>query len=193
VLDHYRERIEASTVLEQLRLKPQHYILVTLHRAENVDVEQRLKIFMAALEKAAIEHDLPVIVSTHPRTRSKIASFRLKSSDRIRFMEPFGFFDFVNLEKQARCVLSDSGTVQEECCIFHVPSVTLRDTTERPETIDCGSNILSGCDERRILSSLAYALKQIPEWQAPPEYLVGNVSHVVTRILSNYYQGLPTC
>ena len=101
-------------------------------------------------------------------------------------MEPFGFFDFISLEKQARCVLSDSGTVQEECSVFKVPNVTLRDVTERPETIECGSNILSGADPDSILRCVDIVLSQIPNWNPPIEYLAQNVSEKVVRILMGF-------
>ena len=106
--------------------------------------------------------------------------------DQIRFMEPFGFFDFIALEKNAKCVLSDSGTVQEECCILGVPNVTIRDTTERPETIEGGSNILSGADSNEVMRCTKTALAFQAAWRVPPEYLVLNVSGTVLRILLGY-------
>ena len=105
----------------------------------------------------------------------------------MRFPEPYGFFDFITLEKNARCVLSDSGTVQEECAIFKVPVVTLRDVTERPETMECGSNILSGATPADILRCTETVLGQGPDWLPPPEYLVPNVSDTVVRIALSYH------
>jgi UDP-N-acetylglucosamine 2-epimerase (non-hydrolysing) len=105
----------------------------------------------------------------------------------IRYMEPFGFFDFVSLEQHAKCVLSDSGTVQEECSIFRVPNVTLRDVTERPETIECGSNILSGCDPRSILDCVNLVLSQFSTWSPPAEYLTTNVSDTVVRLIKGFH------
>src|SRR5207302_4876967 len=107
------------------------------------------------------------------------------SSD-VRLMEPLGFFDFVKLEQNALCVLSDSGTVQEECAIFHVRNVTLRDVTERPETIECGSNILSGAEPESIRAAVEIALSFKPLWQPPDGYVVENVSATVTRIVLGY-------
>ena len=104
----------------------------------------------------------------------------------MRFLEPLGLFDFVRLEREAFCVLSDSGTVQEECCIFGVPTVTMRDVTERPETIECGSNILSGGDPERVLACVATVLDRPPDWEPPPEYLVRDVSTTVARIVLGY-------
>ena len=107
-------------------------------------------------------------------------------SDRVKMMPPLGFFDFVKLEKSAFCVLSDSGTVQEECCIFGVPNVTLRDVTERPETIECGSNSLSGASPDRILAAVACALATGSAWTPPPEYMQRGVAAIVARILLGY-------
>lgn len=108
------------------------------------------------------------------------------ADDEIKFCSPFGFFDFVALEQNAFCVLSDSGTVQEECCIFKVANVTLRDVTERPETLECGSNMLSGADPETILRCVRTVLDQKNEWTVPPEYLVENVSSIVARIILGY-------
>jgi UDP-N-acetylglucosamine 2-epimerase (non-hydrolysing) len=105
---------------------------------------------------------------------------------RVHFLPPFGFFDFITLEKNAFCVLSDSGTVQEECSIFGVPTVTLRDVTERPETLECGSNMLSGADPEMILHCVRAVLALKGQWTAPPEYLAENVSETVLKILLGF-------
>jgi UDP-N-acetylglucosamine 2-epimerase (non-hydrolysing) len=184
VLLHFASSIEASAVLSELGLRAGGYFLVTMHRAENVDLDARLRSLIEALESVHREHGLPVIVSTHPRTRSRLDSLGVKpSSEEIRFVEPFGFFDFVALERNARCVLTDSGTVQEECCIFRVPNVTIRDVTERPETIDCGSNILAGADPDAVASCVRVALHRSTDWQPPPEYLADDVSATVAGIV----------
>ena len=104
----------------------------------------------------------------------------------VRYLDPLGLFDFVALEQHARCVLSDSGTVQEECCIFGVPAVTIRDVTERPETVECGSNMLSGADPERILACVAAVLDGAPAWQPPSEYLVRDVSTIVAKIVLGF-------
>lgn len=187
VIEAYRDSIARSSVLERLNLTADGYMLVTMHRAENVDDEGRLRDLCAALDGLARSHGLPVIVSTHPRTRAAMQSKDIGTGEgEIRFMEPFGFFDFIMLEKNARCVLSDSGTVQEECAIFGVPNVTLRDVTERPETIECGSNILAGVQPERVADAVRTVLAMAPMWKAPPEYLVPNVSDVVVRVLLGY-------
>ena len=189
VIRHHAEQIGASPALRQLGLEPGGYFLITLHRAENVDVEPRLRQFAEALDRVQKQYGLPVIISTHPHTRSRLQAFGIDvQNPRIRFLEPFGFFDFVALEQQARAVLSDSGTVQEECCLFRVPNVTLRDVTERPETLECGSNILSGAEPASILRCLELALSQPPAWNPPPEYLAENVSRTVARLLTGHLQ-----
>jgi UDP-N-acetylglucosamine 2-epimerase (non-hydrolysing) len=102
-------------------------------------------------------------------------------------LEPLGFFDFVNLEKNAYVVLSDSGTVQEECSIFSIPNVTVRDVTERPETIECGSNIISGAETESLITAVEMATALAPAWDAPAEYLAENVSHTVAKIVLGYH------
>jgi len=181
VLKFYAGRIDASDVLQRMSLEPKSYFLVTLHRAENVDIASRLASFFEALNQL----DGPVIVSVHPRTTDKLERFGVKAREHVRLLTPLGFFDFVKLEQNAKCVLSDSGTVQEECAIFGVPNVTLRDTTERAETLECGSNILSGADPAGVARAVAIALGSAP-WTPPPEYLVPNVSQAVVKIVLGY-------
>jgi len=189
VLQQYSESIRQSPVLEKLRLKKQNYFLVTMHRTENVDVEERLQKLVEALEKLQGEYDCPVICSLHPRTRSKMQQYKLEiHNPEIHLLTPLGFFDFVKLEQAAFCVLTDSGTVQEECCIFHVPNLTIRDTTERPETIECGSNMLTGVDPERILDAVHITLQEKQEWTAPPEYTTHNVSSKVVKIVLGYHR-----
>ena len=187
VIKHYQRQIDNAGVFDRLNVAPREYFLVTLHRAENVDGEARLKQFADALDQIQKQHKYPVIVSTHPRTRSRLEAFGITvNNPAIRLMEPFGFFDFVALEQKAFCVLSDSGTVQEECAIFRVPNVTLRDVTERPETIECGSNILTGADPTQILDCVNTVLSHTANWSPPVEYLVENVSQTVIKILMGY-------
>ncbi len=131
---------------------------------------------------------MPVVCSTHPRTRALMDRFGVdkKVREQIRFEEPFGLFDFIKLERAAFCVLSDSGTVQEECAIFKVPNVTIRDVTERPETLECGSNILSGADPDAVMRCVKTVVERPAAWTAPPEYLVKNVSDTVIKIVLGY-------
>lgn len=187
VLEAHRERIEGSGILERLQLTAGEYVLVTLHRAENVDAPQRLEAFMGALSAVAEDQGCAMAVSVHPRTADKLQRFGLgPASPRVRLLEPLGFFDFVKLERHARVVLSDSGTVQEECAIFRVPNVTLRDVTERPETLECGSNILSGAITDDVLRALRVALSLGREWEPPREYLERRASRAVAKILLGY-------
>lgn len=187
VLDYYAPRIEASNVLSGFGVEPGKYFLVTLHRAENVDSAERLDQFIAALRAVSAVYNWPILCSLHPRTRSQLDRHaRTLEADGIRTFEPVGFFDFVRLEQSASCVLSDSGTVQEECCIFGVPNVTIRDVTERPETIEVGSNILSGAAEEDVLRCVRIALSRPPNWVPPPEYLVSDVSQTVVKIMLGY-------
>lgn len=187
VLDFYEDRINGSTILNTLSLSPGGFFLATLHRAENVDIPERLEAFMEALNRICREKRLPLICLVHPRTRSKLSSLMLeKNKNHIRFIDPLGLFDFVHLEKHAACVLTDSGTVQEECCIFNIPSVTLRDTTERPETIEAGSNILSGVDSDDILRCLNLVLDSPNTWDVPSGYLAPHVSRTVAKIVTGY-------
>ena len=187
VINYYQNRIGSSEVLSKLEITKGKYFLATIHRAENVDIESRLSEILGALENLSEEYSVPVVCSLHPRTKDKLLnSFKEGKKSSIRFHEPFGFFDFVHLEQNALCVLSDSGTVQEECCLFHVPNVTLRDVTERPETIECGSNILSGADPETIRACVKQALSRKPAWIAPAEYLRENVSDTVVRIVLGY-------
>ena len=188
VLDHHDERIDASDVLGRARRSsPASYLLVTVHRQETVDVEQRLRVPARGRREARQGARLPLVFSVHPRTpRAASSAFgaRRLDDDVVRPYEPFGFFDFVALERNARCVLTDSGTVQEECCIFGVPTVTVRDTTERPETVECGSNILSGVEPEGIRRCLELMLDEsAAAGRPPPEYLVDDVSATVANIV----------
>ena len=193
VIKHYAEPIRRSDILDRIGIKKNGFFLVTLHRSENVDLPDRLRIFISALTALGRQYKLPVICSLHPRTRDKIEKFGIEIDPAVvRFHEPFGLFDFIRLEQDAKCVLSDSGTVQEECCIFHVPAVTIRDVTERPETLECGSNVLAGADEETILRSVRMVLASPPSWTVPPEYLEEQVSSTVLKIVLSYYPAFPS-
>lgn len=182
VLEHHRREIESSGAIGRLGVERGRYLLVTLHRAENVDHQARLARLLEALSNAARRHALPVLVSVHPRTADRMQQFGLSGAG-LTLLEPLGFFDFVNLEQHARAVLSDSGTVQEECAIFRVPNVTLRDVTERPETVECGSNVLSGSDPDDVARALELALAAGTGWTPPPEYVVPEVARTVAKIV----------
>lgn len=185
VLQAYDDRIGASDVLARLGLEERGYFLTTFHRAENVDAENRLRALVEGLEAVAQRYGQPMIVSLHPRTRDRMQRLGLTAAG-LRLLEPLGFFDFVKLERSARAVLSDSGTVQEECAIFRVPNVTIRDVTERPETIECGSNVLSGAAVGDILRAVDIALTLPSEWQPPAEYTTQHVSAAVVKIVLGF-------
>ena len=184
VLTAYEEEIESSQILQKLGIHKNAFFLVTAHRAENVDHEHSLREIFRGLDLVAQKHKLPIICSIHPRTKEKMQRFGvMPKSKLVQLHEPFGFFDFVKMEKNARCAISDSGTVQEECCLFHVPTVTIRRTTERPETIQCGSNILSGLDGERILACVNVMLENPRRWAYPIGYADPDVSEKVTTFI----------
>lgn len=184
VLNHYEANIRNSTVVKDLKLKKNDYFLVTVHRAENVDDPERLHGILTGIDQVAKKHKKRVICSLHPRTASKLEKKTAATlSPYVEFHEPFGFFDFVQLEKNAKLVLTDSGTVQEECCIFQVPTVTTRTTTERPETVECGSNSLSGVRPEQIFKTATVMLKRKSGWSCPEGYMDPNVSDKVVKLL----------
>ncbi|MFC5734543.1 non-hydrolyzing UDP-N-acetylglucosamine 2-epimerase [Cytobacillus gottheilii] len=184
VLKSYESVIDSSEILQDLGLEKSDYFLVTTHRAENVDDKHRLFEILESLNMIAEAYQKRVICSIHPRTRSKLETQEhFKLHHLVEFHEPFGFFDFVKLEKNAYCVLTDSGTVQEECCLFHVPAVTVRKTTERPETIACGSNMLSGLEASQIFNCVKVMTSQSKTWSFPDGYSDRNVSDKVIKIL----------
>jgi len=188
VIRHYDAAIGQSDILDRLALEPNRYFLVTMHREENVDVEERLRSLTCTLGLLQEEYQMPIICGLHPRTKNRMQRYALGvTNEQVKFYAPFGFFDFVVLERNAFCVLSDSGTVQEECCIFRVANVTMRDVTERPETMECGSNMLSGADPKMILQCVRTVLDQKCQWTVPPEYLVDNVSNTVIKIVLGYH------
>ncbi len=165
------------------------HILATMHRSENVDRPEQLEELMKALQRVAAEFGHPVIWPVHPHTKSKIKSLPGELAG-VELIEPLGFFAFVAAERSAQCVLTDSGTVQEECCLLHVPTVTLRDVTERPETIECGSNILAGRTVEGIVAATALALKGSKSWDPPAEYLRTNVAETVVHIVLGHQRGI---
>lgn len=182
VLDHHAPQIEAADPFKALGVEPGRYFLVTAHRAENVDIPERLASLVKALNGVADKYRMPVLASLHPRTADRMREFGVEPG-KVMFVPPLGLFDFVRLEKEAFCVLSDSGTVQEECCILGVPTVTMREVTERPETIECGSNVLAGVGAERILPAVDLAVRSAGTWTPPAEYLAANVSDVVVKIV----------
>ena len=187
VLDDFQPQIDGSGVLRTLNVAPFEYVLVTLHRAENVDIPARIAGIFKAFAAISQKFDKDILVSVHPRTAERIKEYGIDAGTaRVRLLNAMGFFDFVKLEKNSLAVLTDSGTVQEECSIFGIPNVTLRDVTERPETVECGSNIISGADPEDIVRAAELAIAQPANWQPPAEYMTTNVSQAVSKIVLGY-------
>ena len=189
VLEYYRPRIEASTVLDRLELKPGGYFLVSAHREENVDDPARLDRLLACLRRVADTWGLPVLVSTHPRTRKRLEQRAPDpiALEGIAFHEPFGLLDYVRLQTQARCTLSDSGTISEESAILGFPAVTLRDSIERPESLDAGSIIMTGLAPVGLVEAIGVAVAQVAAEGVPcaADYRIADTSRrVVNLILS---------
>jgi UDP-N-acetylglucosamine 2-epimerase (non-hydrolysing) len=161
VLHHYKDGIAASQVLGDLGLTRGGYFIVSIHREENVDSPDTLRTLLDCLNGMAAAHDLPVIVSTHPRTRKRLDALTGAAIDpRLRFLKPFGFFDYIRLQLDARCVISDSGTITEEAAFLNLPAVTLRNTHERPEGMDAGTLVMCGLDRDSLLDSIRIVCAQ---------------------------------
>lgn len=183
VIDFYQSEINNSRILENLNLEKNNYIIATAHRAENVDNSERLKSIISSLEY--ISTKIKVIFSCHPRTKQKLMQARYDSSNpNFIISEPFGFFDFIKLEQNSKMAITDSGTVQEEMCIFGIPTITIRETTERPETVWCGSNIVSGLSRDRIIGCFDHLYDSNLTWKIPEEYLRSDVSNTIINILA---------
>jgi UDP-N-acetylglucosamine 2-epimerase len=185
VLDHQAAAIESSQVLQELGMEERGYFLVSLHREENVDEPERLRSLVGALGQLSDEYDLPVLMSTHPRTRRRLDEMPDALFRRLQLHPPFGFSDYVKLQRSAFCVLSDSGTISEESSILAFPAVTLRTRIERPEALDAGAIITTGVTAGPILDGVRMVVGQhgIERGSIPPEYLVTNFSSRVVRYI----------
>jgi UDP-N-acetylglucosamine 2-epimerase (non-hydrolysing) len=174
-------------ILRTLSIEPKRYFLATIHRAENMNWAVLTSMFKGFrdLKRIYDNENIPFIISLHPRTRAAVKDYNI-NTDGLMILNPLGFNDFITLESNAFCVISDSGTVQEECCLFNVPSVTIRNTTERPETIECGSNIIGGRTYESLLSSVEIAVNMGNDWHAPKEYIMPT-SDIVSKILLGVY------
>ena len=187
VINKFSENINKSEINKLLNVEKKKFFLLTLHRQENVDNEFRLKFIISVLKKINKTYNLKIIWPIHPRTLKNIKKFKIKLSKNIVLTNPLGFFSFIKLEMNAFCVLTDSGTVQEECAIFKIPNIILREKTERPETIESGSSIISMNNESDILQSIKFSTENnlIPDFV--DGYNSTNVSKkVLNIILSNY-------
>lgn len=187
VLNFYLPKINQSKILQQLGIDKKKFFVVSTHREENVDNPENLKKILLVLDKLSNKYKLPVIVSTHPRTRKRIEqSGDLNINSNIRFLKPFGFLDYVNLQQNALCTLSDSGTISEESSILGFAAISLRQSMERPEAQDCGSIVLTGFDSDVILNSVSLVIKEHGDrkvFSIPPDYQIEDTSWRVVKLI----------
>jgi UDP-N-acetyl-L-fucosamine synthase len=176
VLTYYRPGIEASDILRRLRLAKGEYVLASAHREENVDSPDRLRALIACLKAVRDEWRVPVLVSTHPRTRLRLQALGIDAILGVQFSEPFGFFDYNHLQMNALCVLSDSGTISEESSILRFPAITLRSSIERPEALDTGSIIMTDLRAFDVVDAIKAAISSYPTTMIPLEYQVEDCS-----------------
>jgi UDP-N-acetylglucosamine 2-epimerase len=191
VLDFYMPKIRASDVLQRMEMKSGQYFIVSAHREENVDTPQNLRDMVETLNVLAEKYDVPVIVSTHPRTKKRLDAMEIGQLNRhIQFLKPFGFCDYVKLQMEALCVISDSGTVTEESSLLNLPAITIRNAHERPEGMDVGTLIMSGLKKDRVLDAVRVVTAQHDKTHrvARPvaDYESGIVSKQLLRIVLSY-------
>jgi len=191
VLNHFMPAIKKSEILMQLELHPQKYFLVSAHREENVDSPAKLQSLLATLQALVKEYDIPVVVSTHPRTRKNLEKLGTKElSAKIQFLKAFGFLDYIKLQTEALCVLSDSGTITEEASLLNLRGINIRDTHERPEGMDEGTVILSGFKAERILDAVRILTKESKSdkrlHKLISDYDAGLVSKKILHIVLSY-------
>lgn len=192
ILDHYALKIGQSSILEKMGLKKGKYFVVSVHREENVDVETNLKEILDTLNDLAEIYDLPIIVSTHPRTQIRLYNLKDSQSysEKIKFLKPFGFCDYIKLQMESLCVISDSGTISEESSLLSFPAVTIRNTHERPEVNDFGTLILTGLKKENVLDSVRVVIEQrkrgLQLIEPVIDYEIPNVSAKILRIVLGY-------
>ena len=191
ILDFYSKEIKSSNIRTKLGLKDKEYFLVSAHREENVDYKNNLNSLLISLSAIADKYKLPIVVSTHPRTKNRINKLKdkEKSNKLIRFIKPVGFFDYINLQQFSKCVISDSGTITEESSVLRFPAIMIRQAHERPEGMDKGTLIMSGLEKDRILESIDFIVKQYEDEIIPEiidDYNVDNVSSKVVKIILSY-------
>ena len=192
ILDFYKSNIEESNILDSLSLKKKEYFLVSLHREENVESKSKINNFLKILKAINNKYQMAIIVSTHPRTRTKLEDldFVLNENENIRFLSPFGFFDYIKLQVNSFCVLSDSGSITEESSILDFPALNLRDMNERPEGFEETTVMMVGLNLERILASLEIIKNQNAkgprEFDIVKDYDVNNVSKKIVKIIQSY-------
>jgi UDP-N-acetylglucosamine 2-epimerase len=182
ILAKHRSKIMQGKILTKLKLKPQEYFLVSIHRDENTEIEVNLEVLLDTLESIAAKYKMPIVVSTHPRFEAKLGGRTTASKD-IKFLKPFSFNDYILLQGNAKCVISDSGTIAEESAILGFPAITIRNAIERPEAIDVGSVLMTGVDKDNILTCLDVVSKPTT---VPPDYDVDNCSERVLKVILGY-------
>lgn len=191
VIDFYMPKIEKSDVVSRLKLKPNEFFLVSAHREENVDSPDALRDLLETLKELVKKYGFPVIVSTHPRTRKRLEEVGYEGLDkRIIFGKPLGFFDYMKLQTEAYCVLSDSGTITEETSLLNLCSITLRNAHERPEGMDVGTLIMSGLRKDRVLDAIEIVKSQYSKDRRPvlpiADYENPHVSTQIVRVVTSY-------
>ena len=190
VLNYYKDNFNNANPLSKLGLVKHKYFLISLHREENVDNEKNLFKIMETLDAIYEEYKFPIIVSTHPRTKIKLNNLGYNSNKNVSFLKPFGFFDYVKLQIEACCTISDSGTITEEASILNLPAITIRNSHERPEGMDTGTLIMSGLSKERVLESLSVTLnhhnKLEREFSIIDDYRDINTSKKILRIVLSY-------
>ena len=190
VLEHYRPKVNASKILERLNLQSGRFFLVSAHREENVDAPDNLRDLLETMNALACTYDVPVVVSTHPRTRKRLDSLHdIRLDARIRFLKPFGFCDYIRLQMEAMCVVSDSGTITEEAALLDLPAVTIRNAHERPEGMDAGILIMTGLTKERVLDAVNVILVQRQEQglrRSVADYSNPMPSQQVLRVVQSY-------
>ena len=190
VLEYYREKIENSDVLKELAIKKDNYFLVSAHREENIDSEKQFARFIDTLNSLAKDFEMPVIVSTHPRTRNQLEKQSITTHELVRFLKPLAFTDYIKLQESARVTLSDSGTITEEASVLNFPALNLRETNERPEGIEEGTVMMVGMDKERIYQGISILESQPRGLERNlsivEDYKVTNVSEKVLRIIQSY-------
>ena len=187
VLNHFSEKIINSKILNELGVIKQNYIVASIHREENLDLNDNFEQIIKSFDQVSKKYKKPILFSTHPRTKSKIKSLGIKTNS-IKFLKPLGFFDYVYLQSNAFVTLSDSGTVSEESSMINFPAVSIRTSTERPESIDTGVIIIGGIKADSILQSTEIAVKSFTKdkYELPKEYTIKNVSDRVVKIIQGY-------
>ncbi len=191
VLDHYMPKIESSNVLQRMGLGASQFFIVSTHREENVDTPENLRDLVETLNALGETYNYPVIVSTHPRTRKRLEAIELGVlNSHIRFLKPFGFSDYIKLQMEALCVVSDSGSITEESSLLNLPAITIRNAHERPEGMDVGTLIMSGLKRERVLDSVRVIIAQHDKVQrvikSVEDYEAVSVSKKVLRIVLSY-------